>query len=235
LDEFSRTTDAYLQGELGRSFFDEWRGLLQATAPDISYITVFQQQTYASLSQHAQQSAGDPSWHLMELGEKLVLKSLGPEDVRRLIEWPMRNFLEYSPETVDQVARLTGGNPFLIQAFCFKLVAHMARFDRRLVEPGDIDAVRAEFMQPMESVFAHFLDMVRGLGQQVVYVVAELVAQGRPATLQTIGAAMPSSSPEKLRRTLDALTAVDIMIQPTQDRWEFASQLFQQWLALNPG
>ena len=46
-------------------------------------------------------------------------------DVRRLIEWPIRNFLEYSPETIDSVAGLTGGSPFLIQAFCFKLVAHM--------------------------------------------------------------------------------------------------------------
>ena len=37
----------------------------------------------------------------------------------------MRNLLEYSPETVDQVAQLTGGSPFFIQAFCFKLVTHM--------------------------------------------------------------------------------------------------------------
>jgi hypothetical protein len=173
----------------------------------------------------------------MELGEKLVLKSLGPEDVRRLIEWPMRNFLEYSRETVDQVARLTGGNPFLIQAFCFKLVAHMARFDRRLVEPGDIDAVRAEFMQPMESVFAHFLDMVRGYGHHVVYVAATLASEDKPTTLAAIGAALPSISPEKLRRILAALAAADILVQPdpSQERWEFASQLFQQWLALNPG
>lgn len=237
LDEFSRTTDAYLQGELGRSFFDEWRGLLQATAPDISYVTVFQQQTYSSLSQHAQQSAGDPSWYLMELGEKMVLKSLGPQDVRRLIEWPMRNFLEYTPETVDRVARLTGGNPFLIQAFCFKLTAHMARADRRQVEPEDIDAVRDEFMQPMESVFAHFLDMIHGLGHQVVQQVARLAVNGQPASWEAIAAAMPTVAPDKLRRTLDALTAADILVQPEPGApcWAFASLLFQQWLEVNPG
>jgi GTP pyrophosphokinase len=241
LDEFSRTTDAYLQGELARSFFDEWRGLLQATAPAISYVTVFQQQSYYSLSQHAQQSAGDPSWHLMELGERLVLKSLGPEDVRRLIEWPMRNFLEYTPECVELVARLTGGNPFLIQAFCFKLTAQLGRADRRQVEPADIDAVRAEFMQPMESVFAHFLDMIRGVGHKVVHEMARLARPGQPVSWEAIAAAMPTwgpdGRPDKLRRTLASLTAADILVQPDPavECWAFASLLFQEWLELNPG
>lgn len=234
LDEFSRTTDAYLGGTLARSFFDEWRGLIQATAPEISYITVFQQQTYSALSLHAQHAAGDPSWHLMELGEKMVLKSLSPEDVRRLIEWPMRNFLEYTPETVDTVAELTGGNPFLIQAFCFKLTAHMARHDRRRVDRADIDAVRAEFMQPTESVFAHFLDVIKGSGHQVTQQLAHLAGAGGPVTWQAICAALPSYPPSKLHRTLAALVSSDILLQPTPQSWQFSSLLFQQWLDLNP-
>ncbi len=243
LDEFSRTTDAYLQGDINRSFFDEWRGLIQATAPQISYLTVFQQQSYQSLSLHAQQEANDPSWHLMELGERLVLKSLSHQDVRRLIEWPMRNFLEYTPETVEHVAQLTGGNPFLIQAFCFKLTAHMARNDRRQVEPADIEAVRLEFMQPTESVFAHFVDVIRGGGYQVAQQLARLAGEAQNdqsqheqglVTWPALHAALPNYPADKLRRTLDALVVNDILWQPSPEKWHFASLLFQQWLELNP-
>lgn len=233
LDEFSRTTDAYLHGDLDRSFFDAWRGVLQAIAPEIVTISVIQQQTYHALAQHAEQTTGDPSWHLMELGEKLVLKSLGSQDVRRLIEWPMRNFLEYAPGTVDVVAQLTGGNPFLIQAFCFKLNTHLAQEDRRQVELADIDAVRAEFMQPTESVFAHFMEIVKGSGQAVVYQLARL-AQGRQSVVwDAIQAALPHYAPDKLRRTLAALVASDILFQPQANHWQFASRLFQEWLELN--
>jgi hypothetical protein len=243
LDEFSRTTDAYLQGTLHRSFFDEWRGLIQATAPKISYITVFQQQSYQSLSLHAQQQANDPSWHLMELGERLILKSLSGQDVRRLIEWPMRNFLEYTPEMLDHVVQLTGGNPFLIQTFCFKLAAYMSHRDRRQVESADIEAVRAEFMLPTESVFAHFVDAIKGSGHQVTYQLACLAGQSasdqtsatdRAVSWQALRVALPNFPPEKLRRTLQSLTENDILWQPAPDHWQFASLLFQEWLELNP-
>jgi (p)ppGpp synthase/HD superfamily hydrolase len=235
LDEFSRTTDAYLHEQVDRSFFDEWRGLLQATAPGIGYITVVQQQTYDSLSKRAQIDLGEPSWHLLELGEKLVLKSLLDQEVRRLIEWPMRNYLEFTPETVASVARLTGGNPFLIQAFCFKLAGHMADQDRRHVEQADIDAVRMEFMQPAESVFAHFLDMIRGMGHQITQQLA-LLAEARRGNVvgwDEITAALPNLPPDKLRRALRQLTDCDILIQPAPDAWQFASLLFQEWLALH--
>jgi (p)ppGpp synthase/HD superfamily hydrolase len=231
LDEFSRLTDAYLQGEVARSRFDEWRGVIQATAPHISYITVFQQQTYHTLL--AQQVTHDPCWHIMELGERLALKSLGPDDVRRLIELPMRSYLDYTPDTLNHVAQLTGGHPFLIHAFCFKLAIHMARQDRRQVEAADVEAVRQEFMQPLESVFAHFLDMIKGSGHSVTQQLVTLAAQRSPVTWAALHAVLPASPPDKLRRTLDALTANDILVQPAPDQWQFSSLLFQQWLALN--
>lgn len=236
LDEFSRTTDAYLQGALHRSFFDEWRGLIQASAPKIAYITVFQQQTYQSLSLHAQQEANDPSWHLMELGERLVLKALSSQDVRRLIEWPMRNFLEYTPETLDAMVQLTGGNPFLIQALCFKLATQMSRRDRRQADLGDLEEVRAEFMQPSESLFAHFLDVLKGSGYQVTQQIARLASEQGTSTVtwDALTLAMPNFPPDKLRRTLLSLTENDILRQPAPESWQFVSLLFQQWLELNP-
>jgi hypothetical protein len=239
LDEFSRTSDAYLQGNLARDFFDGWRGMLQAVTPGISFITVVQQQTYNSLSQRAQQGAGDPSWHLMELGEKVLLKSLEPEEVHRLIEWPMRNFVEFTAGTVASIAQLTGGNPFLIQAFCFKLAAHMTSQDRRQVEPADVEAVRQEFLLPTESVFAHFLDMIKGIGNQISQQLAQLaqakLAQGHApqVSIEELSLLFPHLPPEKVRRTLNELTASDLLVHRSPEQWEFASQLFQQWLVAN--
>ena len=236
LDEFSRSADAYLQGRLDAGFFDAWRGVLQALLPQVGCVTVVQQQTYDALSQRAQQQSGDPSWRLMELGEQLVLKSLGDEDVRRLIEWPMRNFVEFSPESLTYVAGLTGGNPFLIQAFCFKLASHMARQDRRRVEWADIDAVRSEFMHPSENVFAHFLDMIRGSAVQVTQHMALLAGHNEAGCIawEDLAAAMPEMPHDKLRRTLAELTNCDILIQSASGCWRFAARLFQQWLTLNP-
>jgi hypothetical protein len=42
------------------------------------------------------------------------------------------------------------------------------------VERHDIEVVRMEFMLPTESVFAHFLDMLRGIGNQVSQTLASL-------------------------------------------------------------
>jgi hypothetical protein len=174
----------------------------------------------------------------------LVLKSLSSQDVRRLVEWPMRNFLEYAPGTIDHVTQLTGGNPFLIQVFCFKLTAHMARHDRRQVEDSDIEAVRLEFMQPTESVFAHFVDAIKGSGYQVTQQLAYLAGERSSrtddeekqgmVTWDALRAALPNVPPDKLRRTLVSLTENDILWQPTSDSWQFCCLLFQQWLELNP-
>lgn len=238
LDEFSTTTNAYLRGDLARGFFDQWRGLIQAVAPEVSFVTVFQQQTYNALSAHVHSAhvhdePDDPSWNLLELGERLNLKSLSAQDVRRLIQWPMRNFMEYAPESVEQIVALTGGNPFLTQAFCSKLIAHMARLDRRLVEPSDVEAVRLEFMEPAESVFAHLLDMARGGGFHVTVQLAHLAGDGQPVTWERLRAALPNHPADKLRRTLSALCESDLLIQPEPGVWQFTSLIFRQWLELN--
>ena len=150
-----------------------------ATMPAISFVTVVQQKTYDLLTVQRAQEDVDPIWELLELGEQRLLRPLDENDVRRLIEWPIRNFLEYSPETIERVARLTGGSPFLIQAFCFKLVTHMTRFDRHQVSNEDVETVRMEFMQPHESLFSHMLDLIHGVGHTITQIMAR-IAEDQP-------------------------------------------------------
>lgn len=236
MDEFSRFTDAYLQGELDGSFFDLWRGMMHTTQrANIGYIVVMQQQTCETMVQQLGNNPDDPSWRLMDVGHRLHLRPLEDEDVRRLIEWPMRNHLDYTAEIVDRVAGLVGGSPFLIQAFCHNLVMHMARQQRQQVMPEDVEGVRLEFMQPQEHTFAHMTEMLRGIANHVAGTVARLaVDQGdRQVSWARIRAALPNVAPESLRTALRTMTDQDILLQPAPDRWQFASLLFQQWLALN--
>ena len=236
MDEFSRLTDAYLQHELDGAFFDRWRGMMHTTQRlGIGYVVVMQQQTCDTLVQHLQQTPNDPSWRLMDVGQRIHLRPLEGEDVRRLIEWPMRTHLDYTPVIVERVAVLTGGSPFLIQAFCHNLVMHMAHQGRQQVLPEDVEQVRQEFMQPQDHTFAHMTEMLRGIGNHVAATLARLAhdtADGEVSWAK-LRAALPGVAPDSLRTSLRTLTEQDILNQPAVDRWRFASLLFQQWLAVN--
>ncbi|GIV75982.1 MAG: hypothetical protein KatS3mg050_0376 [Litorilinea sp.] len=235
LDEFSRTSDAYAHGQLDRSFFDGWRGLLQEVTPAISVIAVVQQKAWDQVRERARIDLEDPCWQLMELGETLVLRPLEEADVRRLIEWPMRNFLTYSPDIVAYVARLTGSSPFVIQAFCRALVSHLTRNNRREVQRADIDAVRGEFLASGENLFAHYLDMIRGgVGSQVCFAIAQAaVAHGdAPVAWEALRAALPHLEASRIQHALDELCRCDILAEAPARHWRFVSLLFAQWCAL---
>jgi hypothetical protein len=236
MDEFSRLTDAYLQGELEGAIFDRWRGMMHTTQRlGVGYVVVMQQQTCDTLVQHLQQTPNDPSWRLMDVGQRIQLRPLEGEDVRRLIEWPMRTHLDYTAETIDAIADLTGGSPFLIQAFCHNLVMHMARQGRQQILPEDVAQVRLDFMQPQDHTFAHMTEMLRGISNHVAATLARLAHDTHDGEVSwaRLRAALPAIAPESLRTSLRTLTEQDILQQPAQDRWRFASRLFQQWLAMN--
>jgi hypothetical protein len=184
MDEFSRVTDLYLQGALSADFFQQWRGLLQQTTRHCAFVTVVQQKTYEHMAQLMRTNPGDPAWHVLELGETVHLRPFGEADARRLIEWPMRNYMEFDPGACEAIMQLTGGSPFLIQAFCNKLMAQLARRNTCQVEMDDIETVAEEFMQPAESIFAHLLDMAHGVADTVLTQMAILIeSDGADAAL----------------------------------------------------
>jgi GTP pyrophosphokinase len=239
IDEFSRTIDAYQQHRLDDTLFQQWRGVLQATVPEVSYVMVVQQQTYDHLHKQPNQAVLGPIWHLLELGEVKVLKPLLDEKAaQQLIERPTYNYLEYSSEAVGYVWRLTGGSPFLIQAFCFNLVRHMAHANRRRVEWADVEAVHNEFMQPSESLFAHLIDIIHGTPQalSICHYLAQIAAKvDQPSSFTALESTLRHLPRERLQRKLQKLTNQHILIEPQPNQWQFASLLFGRWLAMNHG
>jgi GTP pyrophosphokinase len=236
IDEFSRTLDAYQQNRLDDMLFLQWRGIIQATVPEISYVMVVQQQTYDDLCQQPEQARLAPIWHLLELGETRILKPLSEAVAQQLIERPTYNHLEYTPEALQYVWRLTGGSPFLIQAFCYNLVRHMAHANRRRVEWIDVDAVQAEFMQPHESLFAHLVDVVQSIPQAIPICkqLAKSLNKSQPAiSFVELTASLPHLPVDQLRSTLRKLINQYILVESDTDKWQFASLLFGRWLAIN--
>lgn len=249
LDEFTRITDAYLNGVISDAFFHGWRGVLHATAPQVSYVAVVQQTTYDSLFQDVRDGDENESWHLFELGEMRPIKPLGDEDARRLIHWPIRNYLDVDDTVIDRVHKLTGGSPFLIQAFCGKLVGQMVNTDSRRVEVADVEAVRQRFLSPDESVFAHLLDLVRGDSYGVAVALARQldaqqeagVVHARGASASQLSADLPALDVTSIERALTILHNQDIIKPDTEPsskpdgepRWRFDSVLFREWLAVN--
>lgn len=241
LDEFSRATDAYQQNRLDESFFQQWRGLIGSLGMDVNFVIVVQQQAFDGILHRVQGGVSDPSWHLMELGERLLLKPLKDKDARHLIEWPMRNYLDFSDAELNYVYELTGGSPFLIQAFCFKLVSHMVQLNKRRVERHDIEHVCMEFMSPNESVFAHLLDLIRGVANTLCTQMAQIAEDTETRAIQwtQLVRIFPQIPPDRLRRTLRELCERDVLVAdaPTgeAENWHFACLLFQRWLAFNSG
>lgn len=236
IDEFSRTIDAYQQNRLDTAFFDQWRGIIHTAVPDITFIMVIQQQSYSHLQPPAEQSGMAPIWHLLELGQTVLLQPLREKDARQLIERPTFNHLNYPADVIRGVWQLTGGSPFLIHAFCFNLVRHMARSGRRSVNLADVEAVQTEFMNPHESLFAHLLDVIYDTPNAISVcgaIAGQFNQTNQPVSLAQVEAALPHLPVEHLYTCLQTLQHQHILIEPQPQAWLFASLLFGRWLAAN--
>ncbi|RME78278.1 MAG: TGS domain-containing protein, partial [Chloroflexi bacterium] len=236
IDEFSRTIDAYRRRRLDRDFFPQWRSILQAVAPAVSIVMVIQQQAFESLQEkNPRLPTADPVWPLLEMGETIILKPLDEQSARQLIERPTYNYLEYSPNALRYVWRLTGGSPFFIHAFCHDLVNYMARTGRRRVRQSDVDAVQEEFMSPVnESLFQHLLDVVKGQGWPVCQRLTQFLDEtDTPVPLAEIRAVLPHLSDTRLLAIMDDLEDQHIVTRIEPDCWQFTSLLFGRWLARN--
>ncbi len=239
LDEFSSTIDAYHNQVLGGHFFAQWKALITATRDFASYVVVVQEQTYSRLEKSSTWAdpggLAEPAWQVLQLGPSLVLSPLCAQDARELIQRPVRNYFEYTPEALDRILQLTGGSPFLIQGFCYGLVNHMAWSQHRQVTLEDVEEVKKRFLRPGENLCAHLVELVRGRAWPVCTELARLTGpDGQPVSVQALQEALPDLDPESVAHILHEMARKHILA-PTEDgRWQFTSLLFASWLTRHP-
>lgn len=237
IDEFSVIMDGYDAGLLGEDFFFQWRGILQSTSADVAYVVVVQQNSFEAAQRRQQTLEADPSWQVLELGNSLLLRPLTDANVRSLVERPTRNYLTFDPEALDRVVLLTGSSPFIVQAFCYALVQHMADQPHPVVTLSDVAAVADRFMGFDESLFGHVLVGAGRHAPVVCTSMAGIAANGSGSvSLDQLLATLPGQTEVDIRRTLQILCEQGILIETSPMIWRFASLLFQTWIRRNfPG
>ena len=197
------------------------------------YVVVMQQQTCDTLIQNLVDNPDDPSCRLMDVGQRLNLRPLQGDDVRRLVEWPMRNHLGYTRRSSIR-SHLDWRESFPDPGFLHNLVMHMARQQRQQVAPEDLETVRNEFMQPQDHTFAHMTEMLKEIGNHVAGVLARLATESAwggqlgtpPRGAARRGARQPADQPAPAHSTGCAGAAGPGQVA-------LSSLLFQQWLAIN--
>ncbi|MBX3000043.1 MAG: TGS domain-containing protein [Caldilineaceae bacterium] len=233
LDEFSTTIDAHDRGELAPRFFSQWRGLVQGVRDFASFVVVVQQVSYERVRHHHRDN---PAWQLMEIGEPLFLRPLAEQEIADLIERPLRNYTRYTAAAIERIRQLTGGSPFLTQAFCYILVGTAGRQGISAIDVDAVESVAHQFLAPDENLFTHLLDLIHGLGDPVTRMLARLTdPNGDCVSIADLGRALPSIDADRLNAVLSNLIANDILIPCLANRGvRFASLLFARWLQANP-
>jgi GTP diphosphokinase / guanosine-3',5'-bis(diphosphate) 3'-diphosphatase len=233
MDEFSITIDAYQRGELDANFFQQWRGLVQQVQSFATFVVVIQQVSYDRLREAHHEN---PAWQLLEISESLALRPLAEQEIGDLVARPMRSYAAFTPAAVDQIVRLTGGSPFLAQAFCYALTNLISHRQLDEVSVNEVEQVRQLFMSPDENLFSHLLDLMRGLADPVVRCLAQLSGpEGECVRLEALEQAAPNLEASQLQRILHTLAENDILVSvPAKAGVHFRSLLFAQWLIANP-
>lgn len=234
LDEFSVVMDAYHQGRLPAEFFQQWRGILQAASADIACIMVVQQHTWEASAARKTVQVVSPIGQLLEIGASLQLKPLSDADIRELIRRPTRNFLTYTPDALDQVVRLTGSSPFIVQAFCHALVQHMAGQPHHEVTGDDVSAAAQQFMGVDETLFIHVMEGAGPSTYAICFSLARLAGpRNAPVALHALAEELSGMDGATLRTILLILSEQAVIREPDPGQWRFASALFHQWLCTN--
>ncbi|HAJ60434.1 MAG TPA: hypothetical protein DCP31_15155, partial [Cyanobacteria bacterium UBA8543] len=123
IDEFELIEKLIEEQRLEPRLLEFWQGLIQ-TYPWFLLI-------FAGL--HTLEEMTQDYWHpLLESVTAIPVSFLSPEAAKRLIEQPSPTFnLDYEPNAVEEIIKLTNGQPYLIQLIGRGLVT---RFNRQTLE-----------------------------------------------------------------------------------------------------
>ncbi|MCP4154177.1 MAG: hypothetical protein GY757_41005, partial [bacterium] len=172
--------------------------------------------------------------------EYLRVSYLSRDDVFRLITRPGPDFaLEYAPELIDELYRLTYGQPYLVQCLCWELTNRWnKRFLTQREEPRTLtlshldEVLNSEFFKAAEYYFDGVWSNVTGNEQILMKVLAEAGEGGRrPGDLEELLTGYPDFREEgAFRETLQLLLRHDVILKE-KEGIRFASELMRRWVA----
>ena len=232
LDEYSSSVDAFQRGELDGRFFSQWRGLVNQVRDVAAIVIVIQQVSFDRLRESQRDN---PAWQLLEIGESVLLRPLAEKEIAHLIERPLRNYTTYHPEAIARIGQLTGGSPFLTQAFCLALIDNAGRRAHTEIDLNAVNALVPHFLSPDENLFTHLLDLIHGRADSVVRRLAEVTGpEGKCVSLDALRGRETGIEADRIERIVAGLVANDLLMACAEGQGvHFAAHLFALWLQTN--
>ena len=229
LDEFEKIEELISSGALSTDFLGFLRGLLQEHA-NIAF-------AFAGL--HTLEEMTEDYFNPLFasiLPIRISFFTIG--ETRELLANPAEDFtLDYAPETLNEIYRLTAGQPYLTQLIGFQLVRHYnhqmfeeGRERNPIFTPEDLNTVihHSDFFAKGRYYFTGVWNQAAqdAPGQQAVLKVLASKVEGRA---QSEIRRQTNLSPAEIDQALKTLQRHDV-VKSEEDRWRIIVPLFRQWV-----
>jgi uncharacterized protein len=161
-----------------------------------------------------------PYWNDYLIGTRtLSITYLQAAEARELIQQPVTNFPDiYTTEAVDEIVRLTRGQPYLVQLLCSCVVEYLNSTDekRQLVTVTDVEAAKSIAWERGEKYFQEFWTVT-------------LTAAQREFLHRLL---MQESTQDSDRTIIRQLIQSEVIERDYSDNYHFQVPLIQQYLEL---
>ncbi|MBD2326715.1 ATP-binding protein [Alkalinema sp. FACHB-956] len=230
IDEFELIETGIREQRFDTSLIGHWRGILM----DFPWII------FAFAGLHTLQEMTQDYWNpLFGSVRKIPVSFLSPAAARKLITNPNDDFpIDYTPEAVDQIYHLSGGQPYLIQLICQNLVSrfNQLRFEQNQeIEPlfteDDVYEVinHPHFFQEGSAYFRAIWEQAQETDAATQLAILRHLTHD-PATATQLQTAL-DLDPQHLTIGLKLLLDHDIIQLNPDDRYQYRVELMRTWVA----
>src|SRR6266849_1547075 len=161
----------------------------------------------------------------------LKVSFLHPAEARHLITQPMPNFsLEelFSQEVVEEILRMTGCHPFLVQAVCSELIDNLNLENRQLAELEDVAiAVTYVLKNWWDTYFRDLWERTDPQQRACLKVLSRREGNDISVLTQQTGLGEQTT-----RETLQTLLKRDLVVL-SDSRYQIAAPIFCRWVERN--
>ncbi len=224
LDEFDDLSDQeIIPGAAAQTLFDYLRDLLN-TDLHVAFIFVVGRR-------------------LTELPEnfKSILKQapqrriafLSEDETHELVVQPAKEMLDYTPEAVDAIYRLTSGHPYFTQLICFELFRKLQKRDDKTVMEADVTAVLDHAMETGQGGLSWFWDALPLAERFVMSAIAEISNPNKFASTEEVRERLANYDLRFLGLEItDApnLLAQWEILRRSDGGYQFAVELIRLWI-----
>jgi uncharacterized protein len=192
-----------------------------------------------SVTEMGQETALNWSGYFVNV-QTLKVSFLQEADARRLITRPIPDYpIEqiFGTSVVDEIIRVTGCHPFLVQAVCSNLVDNLNADSRNRVEILDVAVAVAQVLERWED--GYFQDLwirsdpeqracliaLSELGKSSIQQIAQYIHRNKEITRETL---------QIVRQALQTLLKRDL-VSLKDETYQIATPIFSQWVEQRAG